>query len=57
MITGWAKEIAEYPDYDKVGVLAQIPAKDGGKPTLMRYIIKNHAELEQAGMADYWEGE
>ena len=43
---------AEYPDSDKVGVFAQIPAKGDGKPTTMRYIIR-----DQAGMTDYWEGE
>jgi len=35
------KGIAEYPDSDKVGVLAQFPAKGDGKPTVMRYIIRN----------------
>jgi len=44
--------IAEYPDSEKVGVLAEFPAEDGGKPTVMRYIIR-----DQAGMAEYWEGE
>jgi len=33
-------------------VLAEFPAEDGGKPTVMRYIIR-----DQAGMAEYWEGE
>ena len=45
-------EITEYPDYEKVGVLAQFPAEGYGKPTVMRYIIR-----DQAGMAEYWEGE
>jgi len=35
-----------------VGVLAEFSAEDGGKPTVMRYIIR-----DQAGMAEYWEGE
>jgi hypothetical protein len=35
-----------------VGVLGQFPAKDDGKPTVMRYIIRDQAE-----MTDYWEGE
>ena len=50
--TSESPEIAEYPDSDKVGVLAQFPAKGDGKPTVMRYIIR-----DQAGMTDYWEGE
>jgi len=45
-------EIAEHPDSDKAGVLGQFPAKDDGKPTVMRYIIRDQAE-----MTDYWEGE
>jgi len=45
-------EIAEYPDSDKVGVYAEFPGDDGGKPTVMRYIIRDQAE-----MAEYWEGE
>jgi len=48
----WAPEIAEYPDSKKVGVLAEFSSQGDGKPTVMRYIIRN-----QAGMADYWEGE
>ena len=36
----------------KVGVFAEFSAKGDGKPTLMRYIIR-----DQAGMAEYWEGE
>ena len=50
--TSMSPEIAEYPDSGKVGVLAEFSADDGGKPTLMRYIIR-----DQAGMTDYWEGE
>jgi uncharacterized cupin superfamily protein len=50
--TSESPEIAEYPDSDKVGVLAEFPAEDGGKPTVMRYIIR-----DQAGMTEYWEGE
>jgi len=50
--TAESPEIAEYPDSDKVGVLAQFPAEDDGKPTVMRYIIR-----AQADMTDYWEGE
>ena len=45
-------EIAEYPDSDKMGVLAKFSAEGDGKPTVMRYIIRGQAE-----MADYWEGE
>ena len=44
--------IAEYPDSGKVGVLAEFSEKGDGKPTLMRYIIR-----DQAGMTEYWEGE
>jgi len=43
--------IAEYPDSEKVGVLAQFPAQGDGKATVMRYIIRG-----QAGMAEFWEG-
>ena len=50
--TAESPEIAEYPDSDKVGVLAQFSAQGDGKPTVMRYIIR-----DQADMADYWEGE
>ena len=45
-------EIAGYPDSEKTGVYAQFSAKDDGKPPMMRYIIR-----DQAGMAEYWEGE
>jgi len=45
-------EVAECPDSDKVGELAEFPDDDGGKPTTMRYIIR-----DQAGMAEYREGE
>jgi hypothetical protein len=31
--------LAEYPDSDKVGVLAEFLDDDGGKPMVMRYII------------------
>jgi hypothetical protein len=50
--TSMSPEIAEYPDSEKVGVLAKFSAKGDGKPTAMRYIIR-----DQAGMAEYWEGE
>ena len=36
----------------KSGVLGQFSAEGDGKPTVMRYIIR-----DQAGMTDYWEGE
>ena len=45
-------EIAEYPDSDKTGVLANFPAQGDGKPEAMRFIIRT-----QADMADYWDGE
>jgi hypothetical protein len=50
--TSQSPEIAGYPDSGKVGVLAEFSVEDGGKPTVMRYIIR-----DQAGMAEYWEGE
>jgi hypothetical protein len=50
--TSMSPEIAEYPDSEKVGVLAEFPAQGDGKPTVMRYIIR-----DQAGMAEYSEGE
>lgn len=50
--TAESPEIAEYPDSEKVGVLARFPAQGDGKPTVMRYIIR-----AQADMTDYWEGE
>jgi len=50
--TSMSPEIAEYPDSNKVGVLAEFPAQGDGKPVVMRYIIR-----DQAGMAEYWEGE
>ena len=40
------------PDLEKVGVLAEFSAEGDGKPTVMRYIIR-----DQAGMTDYWEDE
>jgi hypothetical protein len=45
-------EICEYPDSDKIGVYGQFSAQEDGKPTAMRFIIR-----DQAVMADYWEGE
>ena len=50
--TSMSSETAEYPDSDKMGVLAEFSADGDGKPMVMRYIIR-----DQAGMADYWEGE
>jgi uncharacterized cupin superfamily protein len=50
--TSMSPEIAEYPDSEKVGVLAEFPGEGGGKPTVMRYIIR-----DQASLAEYWEGE
>lgn len=50
--TSQSPEIAEYPDSGKVGVLAEFSAEGDGKPTVMRYIIR-----DQAGITDYWEGE
>ncbi len=44
-------EIAEYPDSGKYGVLGEFSGADG-KPQALRFIVR-----EQAGMADYWEGE
>jgi hypothetical protein len=50
--TSMFPETAEYPDSEKMSVLAEFSAKGDGKPTVMRYIIR-----DQAGMADYWKGE
>jgi uncharacterized cupin superfamily protein len=50
--TSMSPEIAEYPDSEKVGVLAEFPAEGDGKATVMRYIIR-----DQAGLAEYLEGE
>ena len=50
--TSESLKIAEYPDSDKVGVLAQFSAKGDGKLPVMRYIIR-----DQTDMADYWEGD
>ena len=50
--TSRSPEIVEYPDSEKVGVLVPFPAAGDGTPTVMRYIIR-----DQAGMAEYWEGE
>ena len=50
--TSQSPEIAEYPDSGKVGVLTEFPVKEDGKPTVMRYIIRDQAE-----MTDYWEVE
>ena len=46
-----SKNFLNIADSEKVGVLAQFPADGDGKPTMMRYIIR-----DQAGMSDYWEG-
>ena len=50
--TTMSPEIAEYPDSDKTGVYGEFASETGGKPSIMRFIIK-----DQAGMADYWEDE
>jgi len=50
--TGMTLGIAGYSDLEKVGVLAEFSGEGDGKPTLMRYIIRDQAE-----MAEYWEGE
>jgi uncharacterized cupin superfamily protein len=45
-------EIAEYPDSNKIGVLAEFPA--GSKKSEWFYIITKN---KSAGPSDYWEGE
>jgi hypothetical protein len=50
--TSLSPEICKYLDSDKVGVYGQFSAQEDGKPTVMRYIIRNQAEL-----AEYWAGE
>jgi hypothetical protein len=47
-----SSELAGYPDLGKVGVLGQFSVKGDGKPTMMRYIIR-----DQAGMTDYCKSE
>jgi len=44
-------EVAEYPDSGKFGVLVEIPASDGGKPTQFRFVGRPEDGV------DYWEGE
>jgi len=50
----WSNELnlSEYAGSQKVGIFAEFSDTGDGKPTVMRYIIRN-----QAGMAEYWEGE
>ena len=50
--TRQSPEIAEYPDSDKVGVLGEFPGGESGKPEVMRFIIRDQADME-----DYWAGE
>lgn len=45
-------EIAEYPDSDKYGVIAEFPGGVGEPDESIRLIVKGHASVE-----DYWEGE
>jgi hypothetical protein len=45
-------EITERPGLAKAGILTEVSAEDDGKPTVMRYIIRN-----QKGVTEYWEGE
>lgn len=46
-----APEIAEYPDSDKFGVLAEAPPGPDGKPRLFRFVSRESASL------GYWDGE
>jgi len=50
--TRMSPEIAEYPDSDKYGVLAEFPGSHGEPDESLRIIVKGHAIFE-----DYWEGE
>ncbi len=50
--TSESPEIAEYPDSDKVGVLAEFPPNAAGETQHFRFMCRT-----QATMDDYWEGE
>ncbi len=49
--TKLSPEIAEYPDSDKFGVLAQFADEAGGEPRMFYHIDREGESL------DYWEGE
>lgn len=49
--TKLSPEIAEYPDSDKFGVLAEFPASPDEKPQVFRFIGRESLK------ADYWDGE
>ena len=49
--TRLSPELAEYPDSDKFGVLAEQPASPNGKPRMFRFIGREQQQI------DYWEGE
>jgi uncharacterized cupin superfamily protein len=49
--TKLSPEIAEYPDSEKFGVLAELSASPGGEPRVFRFIGR-----EGLGV-DYWDGE
>ncbi|MEJ2454048.1 MAG: cupin domain-containing protein [Candidatus Thiodiazotropha sp.] len=49
--TKLSPEIAEYPDSDKFGVLAQFADEAGGQPRMFYHIAREGEGL------DYWEGE
>lgn len=49
--TKLSPEIAEYPDSDKFGILAEFPAGTGGQPQGFRFVGR------QGNAVDYWDGE
>jgi uncharacterized cupin superfamily protein len=49
--TRFSPDIAEYPDSEKFGVLAEFPPGADGKPELFRFVSRVGANV------DYWDGE
>lgn len=49
--TKLSPEIADYPDSEKFGVLAEYPANAGGPPTMFRFVGRESLNV------DYWDGE
>ena len=49
--TKLSPEIAEYPDSDKFGILAEFPPGENGKPQMFRFVGRENLNV------DYWEGE
>jgi uncharacterized cupin superfamily protein len=49
--TRQSPEVAEYPDSNKFGVLAEYPPGPDGKPQMLRFVGRGGMSL------DYWDGE